>query len=68
VDWARSLDFGEVVALVRPENAASRRVAEKAGLREAGETMHAGLEHLVYRLELRIPPGAEHLGPSDNVR
>ena len=52
VEWARSLDLDEVVALVMPENHASRRVAEKAGLRLAGETEHAGLDHLVYRLQL----------------
>jgi RimJ/RimL family protein N-acetyltransferase len=52
VDWARSLEMFEVVALVRPENLASRRVAEKVGMREAKVTLHAGLDHLVFRLEL----------------
>jgi RimJ/RimL family protein N-acetyltransferase len=51
VDWARTLDLVEVVALVRPGNEASRRVAEKAGLREAKLTLHAGLDHVVYRLK-----------------
>jgi RimJ/RimL family protein N-acetyltransferase len=52
VAWASSLELAEVLALVRPENAASRRVAEKAGMKEAGTTEHAGLHHLVYRLRL----------------
>jgi RimJ/RimL family protein N-acetyltransferase len=52
VDWARSSDLEEVVALIRPENGASRRVAEKAGLQEEGTTLHAELDHLVYRLTL----------------
>jgi RimJ/RimL family protein N-acetyltransferase len=50
--WARSLDLDEVVALVIPENLASRRVAEKIGMREGGRTVHSGLPHLVYRMTL----------------
>lgn len=46
---AASLRLGEVVAIVLPENLASRRVAEKAGLREDGQVVHAGLVHLLYR-------------------
>jgi RimJ/RimL family protein N-acetyltransferase len=52
VEWARSMEWEEVVALVLPHNAASRRVAENAGLRQDGETLHAGLDHLVFRLKL----------------
>jgi RimJ/RimL family protein N-acetyltransferase len=47
--WARALEFREVVALITPDNDPSRRVAEKIGLREEGETVHGGLPHLVYR-------------------
>jgi RimJ/RimL family protein N-acetyltransferase len=50
VEWARALDLTEVVALIRPQNAASLRVAEKAGMRPDREAMHAGLPHLVYVL------------------
>lgn len=37
-----------LVALVRPENLPSRRVAERAGFRVERETTWAGLRHLVY--------------------
>jgi RimJ/RimL family protein N-acetyltransferase len=47
--WARELELLEVVALVTPDNAASRRVAEKIGMRVEGQTTHGGLPHLVYR-------------------
>lgn len=55
VEWARSLHMEEVVALIRPDNVASRRVAEKVGLREAGTTLHASLNHLVYRSKPLVP-------------
>jgi ribosomal-protein-alanine N-acetyltransferase len=48
-DWARELRFEQVVALVLPSNAASRRVAEKTGLEQDGEVVHAGLPHLLFR-------------------
>ena len=49
LDWARSLRLQEVVALITPDNGSSRRVAEKIGMREEGQALHAGLPHLVYR-------------------
>ena len=49
LEWARTLELQEVVALIRPGNDASRRVAERIGLRVEGQTVHAGLPHLVYR-------------------
>jgi RimJ/RimL family protein N-acetyltransferase len=52
IDRARSLLLPEVIALIVPDNVPSRRVAEKAGLEVDGETRHAGLLHLVYRLSL----------------
>ena len=52
VEWARSMEMAEIVALVMEANIASRRVAEKIGMKEAGVTVHAGLDHLVYRLKL----------------
>jgi RimJ/RimL family protein N-acetyltransferase len=50
-EWARELKFAEAVALVLPSNLASRRVAEKAGFEEDGEVIHAGLPHLLFRLQ-----------------
>jgi RimJ/RimL family protein N-acetyltransferase len=49
---ARAERIEEIVALVLPANAASRRVAVKIGLEEAGAVEHAGLPHLVYRSRL----------------
>jgi RimJ/RimL family protein N-acetyltransferase len=49
---ARELGLEQVIALVLPTNAPSRRVAEKAGFKEDGEVVHAGLPHLLWRLEL----------------
>lgn len=50
VTRARELRFEEVVALVLPANAPSRRVAEKTGFKQNGEVNHAGLPHLLFRL------------------
>jgi RimJ/RimL family protein N-acetyltransferase len=40
--------LARVVSLIRPENARSRAVASRIGMREAGEAPHAGFLHLVY--------------------
>jgi RimJ/RimL family protein N-acetyltransferase len=58
VDWARELGLPEVVSFTLPENAASRRVMEKAGLAFDRDITHAGLPHVLYRLDLRRPPAA----------
>lgn len=52
LELARTLEIEEVIALTLPGNHASRRVAEKAGLRLAGEVEYAGLTHVIYRLAL----------------
>jgi len=52
IERARELRIEELVALVLPANAASRRVAEKVGCEEAGEVEHAGLPHLLFRRRL----------------
>jgi RimJ/RimL family protein N-acetyltransferase len=52
VAWARELWIEELVALVLPANAASRRVAEKVGCEQDGEVDHAGLPHLLFRKPL----------------
>jgi ribosomal-protein-alanine N-acetyltransferase len=55
-DFARELEFDEVIALTLPTNVASQRVAEKAGFRRAGECLHAGLPHVLFRM--RLAPAA----------
>lgn len=40
-----------VISLIRPINHPSRGVARKMGMRPVKLTLHAGLEHLVYRVE-----------------
>ena len=41
----------ELVGLVLPDNVASQRVLERVGFVRVGETVKAGLDHLVYRLK-----------------
>ncbi|HEY2717228.1 MAG TPA: GNAT family N-acetyltransferase [Solirubrobacterales bacterium] len=53
VALARSAELEELVALVLPANLASRRVAEKLGMRTSGEITHVGLPHLLYRIDVR---------------
>ena len=55
---ARTLGFAEVIALILPYNAASRRVAEKVGMKAAQrEVEHAGLPHVLYRVQpAELPP------------
>ena len=40
-----------VISLIRPINHRSRAVARKMGMRAGKLTLHAGLEHLVYRID-----------------
>jgi RimJ/RimL family protein N-acetyltransferase len=44
---------GEVVALTRVDNLASRRVMDKLGMSAERELQHAGLPHVLYRVEIR---------------
>jgi len=53
VDAARELGLDEVVSFTLPDNAASRRVMEKAGLIFDRDITHGGLPHVLYRLRLR---------------
>ena len=53
VELGRSAGLDHLVALVLPENLPSCRVAEKLGMRSSAEVIHAGLPHLLYRLDLR---------------
>jgi RimJ/RimL family protein N-acetyltransferase len=52
------LGFDHVISLIRPENAPSRRVAEKVGMTVWKETAHGSRRwvHLVYRVD--TPPPA----------
>ncbi|HEV2489529.1 MAG TPA: GNAT family N-acetyltransferase [Candidatus Acidoferrales bacterium] len=43
-----------LISLIRPENLASRRVAEKAGMTVEKEILRKGFRHLVYSIS---PPG-----------
>ena len=52
VEHARGLGLTELVSFTLPDNAASRRVMEKAGLAYERETTRAGLPHVLYRLAL----------------
>lgn len=52
LELASELGIEEVIALALPANGASRRVAEKAGMRLDGMVEHAGLPHVVYRWRL----------------
>jgi RimJ/RimL family protein N-acetyltransferase len=52
VELARSVGLVELVALVLPANLASRRVAEKLGMRSSGKVTHAGMPHLLFHLDL----------------
>ncbi|HWN72877.1 MAG TPA: GNAT family N-acetyltransferase [Solirubrobacterales bacterium] len=52
IEWARQLDFDQVIALILPTNTASQRVAEKAGFSREAEVIHASLPHWLWRLRL----------------
>jgi len=60
VRLAGALGLPDVVAVTLPENRASRRVMEKAGLTFDGAVVHAGLPHVRYRRTLirSTPRGA----------
>ena len=51
-DWAfENLDVDHLISLVRPENHALGRVAEKLGMHVDREVDHKGLRHRVYRID-----------------
>jgi ribosomal-protein-alanine N-acetyltransferase len=52
IELGRAVGLHEVVAMALPDNAASRRVAEKIGMELDREVSHAGLTHVFYRLSL----------------
>jgi RimJ/RimL family protein N-acetyltransferase len=46
-----NLAVDRVISLIRPENEASRKVAERNGLVEFGKTTWRGYEHLIYTMQ-----------------
>ncbi len=52
IAFARSRGVAAVVALTLPDNTASRRVMERAGMAFDREVEHAGLPHVLYGLTL----------------
>lgn len=53
-----------VISLIRPINHPSRGVARKMGMRPVKLTLHAGLEHLVYRVDRSDLSGARAESPA----
>lgn len=52
-----SLGLDHVIAYTQPDNLASRRVMEKAGLLYEGDFTHAEMPHVLYRLRAPSPAG-----------
>jgi RimJ/RimL family protein N-acetyltransferase len=57
--------YRRVISLIRPLNAASRRVAERVGMRAGGRVRFHGFEHIVYAVEapLAVPEAASGRTP-----
>lgn len=59
------LPVNRLISIIRPENHASRRVAEKNGMTIAKEVLWANLPHLIYAIRReeqggsRVPPAAK---------
>ena len=47
----QALDRDHIISITRPENLASRRVMEKCGLTQVGETWWRGFDHVWYRID-----------------
>ena len=47
------LELERIISFTVPENAASRRVMEKCGLVQQGETRWRGLDHVWYAIDRR---------------
>lgn len=62
-DWAfANLDVDHLISLVRPENPASGRVAEKIGMHVDREVDYKGLRHRVYRIDRITWAGGDAAG------
>ncbi len=46
-----NLNAKRVIALIRPENLPSQRVAEKLGMKPNGEIVYVGFEHLIFEIK-----------------
>lgn len=55
-----ALELDEIVAVIVPENLASRRLAEKCGMRETGIGIYYGIEQVMYKIR-RSDPAAQLL-------
>ncbi len=50
-DWAFARGHDHVIALIREDNAASQAVARSLGMTPRGHATHAGLDHVVWRVD-----------------
>lgn len=50
-DWAFSRGHDHVISLIRPENLPSQGVARALGMHAGRHVQHAGLDHVVWRVE-----------------
>jgi [ribosomal protein S5]-alanine N-acetyltransferase len=58
-DWAfAKLETDRLISLIRPENVASRRVAERNGMKVWKEVIWRGLPHCVYSIQRPCGDGA----------
>ena len=49
------LGLGRLISIIHPENLASRRVAEKTGLRVERPAIHKGFDVVIYAVESHTP-------------
>lgn len=52
-DWALARGHDHVVALISDDNAASQAVARQLGMTPGDHAIHAGLDHVVWRVDRR---------------
>jgi RimJ/RimL family protein N-acetyltransferase len=52
-DWAFARGNDHVIALIREDNAASQAVARKLGMKPGDHAIHAGADHVVWRVDRR---------------
>jgi RimJ/RimL family protein N-acetyltransferase len=52
-DWAFARGYDHVIALIAPDNAPSQAVARKLGMTPRDRAIHAGAEHVVWRVDRR---------------
>ena len=50
-DWAFARGHDHVIALIRDDNLPSVAVARKLGMTPSHHAMHAGLDHVVWRVD-----------------